>query len=344
MKRIKKLVVLFWAMMCIIGFIPMKDVQASGEIVISDVQFQENGKVLGYGDILHFSCIINSLNPITSCEVEFCFSDSIEFELKYNPTTNRYEGQSEPIPRWLYQSYYSFEQVYAEDDYGHYCFFDSDDLGDDIYAFSDGDLWFYLNDDCAHGLHDSYWENVSSATCIKNGKKQLVCKICHTVLQEVTIPATGHTLGEWKVTEKAACTSVGTKIQKCTVCKKTVNTDTIPATGHTFEDWIIDDATVSEEGSKTRFCEECGYYEQEVFPKLKPTIKISSKNVTITSGKSKTIKVSGLANGDRVNSWSSSNKTVAVVDKNGKITAQNKAGKASITVTLKPKIRVMATK
>ena len=47
-----------------------------------------------------------------------------------------------------------------------------------------------------------------------------------------------------------------------------------------------------------------------------------------------TVKASGLARGDSVKKWTSSNKSIATVDKNGKITATAKEGKATITVTL----------
>lgn len=47
------------------------------------------------------------------------------------------------------------------------------------------------------------------------------------------------------------------------------------------------------------------------------------------------MKVTGLANGDSVKSWTSSNKSVAAVNSKGVITAGSRTGKAKITVTLK---------
>lgn len=49
------------------------------------------------------------------------------------------------------------------------------------------------------------------------------------------------------------------------------------------------------------------------------------------------MKVSGLANGDSVRSFKSSNTKIVKVDSKGKITAQKTAGKAYITVTLASK-------
>lgn len=57
-----------------------------------------------------------------------------------------------------------------------------------------------------------------------------------------------------------------------------------------------------------------------------PSAKISQTKATITAGFTKKLSVSG----SKVKSWSSSKKTVATVDKNGKVTAK-KAGKATIS-------------
>ena len=47
------------------------------------------------------------------------------------------------------------------------------------------------------------------------------------------------------------------------------------------------------------------------------------------------IKVSGLARGDEVASWESSNPKIVTVNSKGKITAKSKKGNATVTVTLK---------
>ena len=59
------------------------------------------------------------------------------------------------------------------------------------------------------------------------------------------------------------------------------------------------------------------------------SIKLQKKQSTTK------VKVTGLANGDSVKSWTSSNKKIVTVDKNGKIKAGKKTGNAKITVTLK---------
>ena len=68
--------------------------------------------------------------------------------------------------------------------------------------------------------------------------------------------------------------------------------------------------------------------------KLKPTIKFSATKKTLKKGKTFTLKVSKLARGDAVKSFKTTKKSVATVNKKGKIKAINK-GKTVIIVTLK---------
>lgn len=65
-----------------------------------------------------------------------------------------------------------------------------------------------------------------------------------------------------------------------------------------------------------------------VYRKL-PNASISKKKISITAGFSKTLSVSGA----EVKSWTSQKKSIAVVDKNGKVTGK-KSGKTTITATL----------
>lgn len=85
------------------------------------------------------------------------------------------------------------------------------------------------------------------------------------------------------------------------------------------------------------YCSRCGEElsrETVSVKKLTPTIKLSATKKTLKKGKTFTLKVTGLAKGDSVKSFKSSNKSVAAVSSKGKISAKKK-GKAVITVTLK---------
>ncbi len=94
--------------------------------------------------------------------------------------------------------------------------------------------------------------------------------------------------------------------------------------------------TALEEGTETRTCTVCGAAESRAVAKLKPTMELNATSIKLkTKQSTNKIKVSGLASGDEVASWNSSNPKVVTVNSNGKITAKSKKGKATITVTLK---------
>ena len=73
---------------------------------------------------------------------------------------------------------------------------------------------------------------------------------------------------------------------------------------------------------------------RKVGSSLTPTIKLNAASIKLKVKQSTTkVQVSGLAAGDRVQSWTTSNKKVATVTSRGKITAK-KTGKARIIITL----------
>ena len=148
-----------------------------------------------------------------------------------------------------------------------------------------------------------------AATCteagLSEGKK---CSACGeiTVKQE-TIPATGHSYGEWVVDTPATEEAEGTKHKDCANCDS-VETGTIPklehkhsyttvvtaptcteggytthacscgesyvdsrtdATGHSYGEWVVDtSATEESEGTKHRDCANCDSVETGTIPKL----------------------------------------------------------------------------
>lgn len=79
----------------------------------------------------------------------------------------------------------------------------------------------------------------------------------------------------------------------------------------------------------------CGHSENKTKgSKLTPTITLNAQKLPMKVKQSTTsLKVSNLAAGDSVASWTSSNKKIVKVSASGKLTAK-KAGKATVTITL----------
>lgn len=106
---------------------------------------------------------------------------------------------------------------------------------------------------------------------------------------------------------------------------------------HTFGVWTkVKNATISTAEKHQRVCSVCHYVETRDGAKAKATIKVTASTITLkTKQKTNKFKVTGLAKGDAVKQYKSSNKKIFNVTKKGVITAGKKAGKATLTITLK---------
>lgn len=144
-----------------------------------------------------------------------------------------------------------------------------------------------------------------------------------------------HIWDKGRVTKKATCMQKGEKTYTCTTCEET-KTESENMTGHSFGAWkITQAATALKQGTRTKRCSVCGRTESEKIPKLKASIKINVTGIPLKVKQStNAVKVTGLAKGDYVKSWSSSNTKIASVDRKGRITAKSRTGRAIITVTL----------
>ena len=105
---------------------------------------------------------------------------------------------------------------------------------------------------------------------------------------------------------------------------------------HTWDSGAVTKrATALAAGIRTFKCKGCGQKKTAAIPKLTPTIRLNVTTLPMKTGQiTKAVKVTGLAAGDYIKGWKSSNPGIAKVDAKGKITAQKKTGKAVITVTL----------
>ena len=176
------------------------------------------------------------------------------------------------------------------------------------------------------------------ATCTEAGEKSKHCTVCDAKEDVQEIPALGHDFVS-KVTKKATCTADGTLTYTCSRCNET-KTETIKATGHKWSDWKrTTAATVFKPEVQTRKCSACNKSEtRNIGKKLAPKATLNASTVTLkvkqsTSG----LKVTGLAKGDSVKSWKSSNSKIFTVSgkSNGtcKITGK-KRGTAKLQITL----------
>ncbi len=189
----------------------------------------------------------------------------------------------------------------------------------------------------ATGAHTMKTVVDKAATCGVAGSQHRECTTCGYKEGATAISATGaHTMKT--VTDKAAtCGAAGSQHAECTACGYKEAATAIPATGrHTFGNWATtQDATVFADGISARSCTVCGAQETTRIAKLTPTITLNATSLPLKVKQSTTkLKVSGLAAGDSVVSWQSSNQKIVKVNASGKITAQKKTGKAVITITL----------
>ena len=97
-------------------------------------------------------------------------------------------------------------------------------------------------------------------TCTVDGhEKDQKCSRCDDVIPGDTIPATGHTFGEWTTVEAPTCTDGGFEERVCSVCQ-TSEKRGVDATGHDLEeDYTVDTPqTCTTDGSESRHCKKCG--------------------------------------------------------------------------------------
>ena len=115
---------------------------------------------------------------------------------------------------------------------------------------------------------------------------------------------------------------------------------------HSWSAWKTKSpATVFAAEVQTRTCSKCGKTEtRTVGKKLTPTITVNAKKIWLQKGqKTSAFKVSGLANGDSVKSYKSSNTKIFTVTNKGVIKAGKKVGKAKLTITLASGMKKVVT-
>ncbi len=84
------------------------------------------------------------------------------------------------------------------------------------------------------GRHTSVYDEAVAPTCTEDGLTAgSHCEICGEALTpQETIPANGHSFGEWTVIDEATCTETGVEERLCSVCEKT-ETRSVAKIAHT---------------------------------------------------------------------------------------------------------------
>lgn len=113
-------------------------------------------------------------------------------------------------------------------------------------------LYVTVNETPTHE-HDN-WSDVtvvSEATCTKDGTGTRTCleEGCG-VVENVVIPALGHSWNDWTILTEATCEGAGEKEHTCTRCD-TVEKESIPALGHSYVDGVCERCGAEEPSQKT---------------------------------------------------------------------------------------------
>ena len=190
-------------------------------------------------------------------------------------------------------------------------------------------------------IHTWVCSSSTEATCKDSGLAKYECSVCGATKKEILPVKDVHVWGSWITTKNASCTEQGEKERICSVCQKK-QTSVTPVLGHNMGAWTVTkNATALNKGEKQQQCTRCSYVKKSSIPKLTPTITVNAAALSLKCGQTTTaLKVTGLAEGDSVASWKSSDTSVFTVSgkPNGTctITAGKQAKKtAKLTITLK---------
>jgi hypothetical protein len=156
-------------------------------------------------------------------------------------------------------------------------------------------------------------------------------------VKKKTIPATGnHQWGEIDIYEEPDCMNKGYGDQYCDVCYERKEIELpVDKNAHDWTNWeTYTKATALKSGKKVRYCYVCDKEEYKTIAKLKASVKLQKTSLTLKKKKSYTLKTKSITYGDKVSKWTTSNKKIATVSSNGKITGKKK-GKATITLYMK---------
>ncbi|MBR3835293.1 MAG: hypothetical protein IKJ69_00705 [Clostridia bacterium] len=80
----------------------------------------------------------------------------------------------------------------------------------------------------------------SESSCTQDGYQKTVCTQCDKVLSESVYPSSGHSFGEWQIVSEPTLSQPGSKSRTCSECGAT-ETESIPATGYELAEGVVFD-------------------------------------------------------------------------------------------------------
>ena len=116
---------------------------------------------------------------------------------------------------------------------------------------------------CMKGTHSTtqpYTYTLDKApTCTENGIEIAVCEWCGATLDKHSVPALGHTKGQWRTEQVATCWEEGFNAVRCTTCNEILEKEILEMIPHTQGEYVrMVEPTCEETGLEQAFCEVCG--------------------------------------------------------------------------------------
>ena len=140
-------------------------------------------------------------------------------------------------------------------------------------------------DDTPAHTHKMAYHAAKAPTCTEDGSVEYwSCSDCgknfsdevgEKEITTVTVPAKGHSFGEWQTVREATCMEEGEQTRSCSACGK-VEINTLPLAAHELIERKATNATCTKDGNTAYWeCETCGKYFEDKDGKQEITDKTS---------------------------------------------------------------------
>lgn len=199
---------------------------------------------------------------------------------------------------------------------------------------------------CNHEWSD--WYVYDEVSCTEKEREKRLCYECDKEEYRYTKDKLGHVWSDWVITEQPTCAYFGTKERTCARCKEWEECEVPRSSEHKFNEWEVEtEPDVLSEGLEVRTCDCKAKNETRSIAKLKPTIKLNKKKLTLKKGKTYKLKIKKMTYGDYYKYCKSSKSKIAKVSDYNYIDCfiikAKKKGTCKITVKLASGIKATCT-